>query len=414
MAIDRSFIVQGHGTVVTGSVTSGTLRIGDEVEWLPRCEKVRVRSLQNHGRSVDEVRRGMRAAINLAGVHHENVMRGQELATPGYLLPARTVTVRLHSTPPGCHEAGRSIKHRAAVRFHIGTAEVMGTVALLDVDRVEPGGWALAQVFLREPVTAAWGQPFVIRAASATQTLGGGQVLQPAGRKISRRQAEALDRLQRLWGGAAEQRVLATASFAGFAGVTTADLVRGAGLAPDEAEELARRLRDRGELIGVGHAPGLIHIGVVRDLEERVLKALGRTHSQSPLQAAHERRKLRALFAYVGDDDVVELALDRLIRDGRLIGDATHVRRADFRPRLSMGLQRLKEKVLAAYVEAGLRPPNAASFAGQAGGNAAHLNDLLALCVAEGHLVHLDEDFYMHRAAAERVQSPLDWPTRPA
>ncbi len=96
MAIDRSFIVQGHGTVVTGSVTSGSVRVGDEVEWLPRGERVRVRSLQNHDQPVEEVHRGMRAAINLAGIHHEDVIRGQELATPGYLVPSRVLTVRLH------------------------------------------------------------------------------------------------------------------------------------------------------------------------------------------------------------------------------------------------------------------------------------------------------------------------------
>src|SRR6516162_8661949 len=96
LAIDRSFIVQGHGTVVTGSVTSGGIAVGDEVEWLPRGDKVRVRSLQNHDQPVQEVRRGMRAAVNLAGVHHEDVIRGQEIATPGYLLPSRVLTVRLH------------------------------------------------------------------------------------------------------------------------------------------------------------------------------------------------------------------------------------------------------------------------------------------------------------------------------
>src|SRR5207253_8477704 len=96
MAIDRSFIVQGHGTVVTGSVTAGNLRVGDEVEWQPKRERVRVRSLQNHDQPVEEVHRGMRAAINLAGVHHEDVIRGQELATPGYLQPSRVLTVRLH------------------------------------------------------------------------------------------------------------------------------------------------------------------------------------------------------------------------------------------------------------------------------------------------------------------------------
>src|SRR6202011_5780441 len=125
MAIDRSFIVQGHGTVVTGSVTSGSVRVGDEVEWQPRGERVRVRSLQNHDKPVEEVHRGMRAAINLAGVHHEDVNRGQELATPGFLVPSRYLTVRLHCLV----EARRAIKHRLPVRLHIGTSEVMGTAA---------------------------------------------------------------------------------------------------------------------------------------------------------------------------------------------------------------------------------------------------------------------------------------------
>src|SRR5581483_4021066 len=224
MSIDRSFIVQGHGTVVTGSVTSGRVRVGDEVEWQPRGERVRVRSLQNHDQAVDEVHRGMRAAINLAGVHHEDVVRGQEVATAGYVVPSRTLTVRLHCLS----DVKRPIKHRAPVRFHVGTAEVMGTVSLLDCDTVDPGQWGLAQVFLEEPATATWGQPFVIRGSSATQTLGGGQVLQPVAKKVRRRHLEMLERIERLWTGNARERALTVAWFGGFGGFTAADLVRGA------------------------------------------------------------------------------------------------------------------------------------------------------------------------------------------
>ena len=177
--------------------TSGSLRVGDEVEWQPRGERVRVRSLQNHDQPVEEVHRGQRAAINLAGVRHEDVIRGQELATPGYLVPSRVLTVRLHCLA----DVKRPIKHRLPVRFHIGTAEIMGTVALLDCDAIEPGGWGLAQLFLDEPATATWGQPFVVRDSSATQTLGGGQVLQPVARKVRRRHLEMLERIERLWTG---------------------------------------------------------------------------------------------------------------------------------------------------------------------------------------------------------------------
>src|SRR5229473_3082609 len=242
MAIDRSFIVQGHGTVVTGSVTAGSLRIGDEVDWLPRRERVRVRSLQNHDRQVEEVHRGMRAAINLAGVHHEDVIRGQELATPGYLEPSRVLTVRLHCLA----DVKRPIKHRAPVRFHLGTAELMSSVALLDCDTIEPGQWGLAQLFLEAPATATWGQPFVVRESSAAQTLGGGQVLQPVAKKIRRRHLEILERIERLWTGNAQERTLTVAWFGGFSGFTPADLVRGANVGPDEAQKLIDGLKASG------------------------------------------------------------------------------------------------------------------------------------------------------------------------
>src|SRR5204863_9033674 len=150
VAIDRSFIVQGHGTVVTGSVTAGSVRVGDELDWQPRGERVRVRSLQTHDRPVEEVHRGQRAAINLAGVAHEDVRRGQELATPGYLVPSRVLTVRLNALAAN----RRPIKHRVEARLHLGTAEVMASVSLLDCDHVGAGQWALAQLFLEEPVAA--------------------------------------------------------------------------------------------------------------------------------------------------------------------------------------------------------------------------------------------------------------------
>src|SRR5438128_5447833 len=127
----------------------------------------------------------------------------------------------------------------------------MGTVALLDSDAIEPGGWGLAQVFLEEPATATWGQPFVVRGPSATQTLGGGQVLQPVAKKIRRRHLEMLERIERLWSGDAEQRALTVAWFGGFAGFSPADLVRGANVGPDEAQQLVARLKERGQLVEV-------------------------------------------------------------------------------------------------------------------------------------------------------------------
>lgn len=403
LAIDRSFIVQGHGTVVTGSVTSGSLKVGDEVEWLPRGERVRVRSLQNHDRPVDEVHRGMRAAVNLAGVHHEDVVRGQEIAAPGHLTPSRVLTLRLHCLAA----ARRPLKHRLPVRLHLGTSEVLGTLALLDCDAVQPGQWGLAQTFLDEPVTAAWGQPFVVRESSATQTLGGGQVLQPDARKIRRRHLEMLERVERLWSGNPEERALTVAWFGGFAGFTAADLVRGAGIAPDQAQELIAALRQRGALAELSVGPArrlLLHADMVRELEERILQTLSRLHAQFPLMATHDRQRVQSQLDYVGDDALVHAAVERLLQRKQLVGDLRRVARADFKPKLSGNQRKLKDKIVAAYQEARFQPPDLASFANQAGGNAASLRDLVEVCVAEGQMVHITEDLYLHAETESQMR----------
>jgi selenocysteine-specific elongation factor len=395
LAIDRAFIVQGHGTVVTGSVTAGSLHTGDEVEWLPRGEKVRVRSLQNHDHAVEEVHRGQRAAINLAGVKHEDVLRGQELATPGYLLPARVVTVRLHCL----QDAKRPIKHRMPARFHLGTAEVMAMVALLDCDCIDPGKWGLAQLFLDEAVTATWGQPFVLRESSATWTVGGGQVLQPAARKVRRRHLEVLERIERLWTGDETERARTVAWFGAFGGFTVADLVRGAGLAPDDAAAMVGQLKGQGALREVaigGTRKRLLHKDMIDELEGRLLAVLDRLHEQFPLMSTHDRQKVQSQLDYVGDDTLVHAVVDGLLAAKKLVGDLRRIGRADFKPKLSANLRKLKDRLVAAYQGGAFQPPEPASFAPQAGGNAANLKDLFDVCVAEGYLARISDEIYLH------------------
>ena len=395
LAIDRSFVVQGHGTIVTGSVVAGSLKVGDEVEWLPSGRIVRVRSLQNHDQPVEEVHRGMRAAINLAGVDHKEVERGQEIATSGFLKPSRVVTVRLHCLA----EMRKAIKHRASVRFHVGTSEIMGTVAMLDGDAIEPGGWGLAQLFLEYPATTTWGQPFVVRGPSATQTIGGGQVLQPVAVKVRRRHLDVLERIEMLWTGDPKQRALTVAWFGGFTGFTQMDLVRGANLSPSEADAIIQQLRDDKKLVTLTLQAGrqvILHTDTIAELDERILSVLGKMHAESLLMTTHDRQKMQSQLDYIGDDALVHAEVDRLIRMKKLVGDTRRVARADFKPKLSANLRKLKDKVVEAYHAAGFQPPDPSSFAGAAGGNASSMKDLFDVCVAEGFLVAIAPDIFLH------------------
>jgi selenocysteine-specific elongation factor len=224
-------------------------------------------------------------------------------------------------------------------------------------------------------------------------------VLQPTAKKIRRRHLEMLERIEQLWGDDLEKRAMAVAWFAGFSGFTPADLVRGTGVGPDQAQELIRRLQDKGRLTEIAVGQGrrlLLHADMVKELDQRILQVLAHLHEQFPLMSAHDRQKVQSQLDYIGDDALVHAAVDRLLQRKQLVGDLRRIGRADFKPKLSTSLRKLKDKMVAAYLEARFQPPEPVTFAGQAGGNAASLKDLLELCVAEGYLVRVADEIYLH------------------
>lgn len=411
LPIDRAFTVQGHGTIVTGSVISGSLRIGDEVAWLPAGDLVRVRGLQNHDQPVEQISRGMRAALNLAGVKLEEVSRGQELATPGYLIPSKVITVRLYQLPAAEHH----LKHRSPLRLHLGTNEVLGTVSLLDSDTLAPGTWGLAQLFLEEPVLTVYGQPFVVRNPSATTTLGGGQVLQPTPGKIRRRHVEVLERVQILWSSRDElERANTVARFQGKQGVTVVDLVRNAGILPDAAEMALRTNEANGSLKWVVNHEGkevLLHAGVIHEIQDQLKNVMAQLHADHPLMSTHDRQKVQAQLDYFGDEAIVQFAIHELLKSKTLIGDSKRIALAEHKPKLSTNQRKLKEKIIEAFREAKFQPPEVSSFAPQAAGNAASLKDIVDVCVAEGYLLPVADGMYLHSeneaAMREKVRAAL-------
>ena len=277
LAIDRSFIVQGHGTVVTGSVTSGSLAVGDEVEWLPRGERVRVRvaAKSRSSRSRKSIAASGRPSTWPASITKTS-SAARNWPRPAISSRRRSLTVRLHcladmqpaDQASRCRCASTSARRRSWARSRCSTATP-----------IEPGQWGLAQLFLDEPATATWGQPFVrprfVGDADARRRPG-------AAAGGARRFAAGTWRCWNASNGSGpatrEQRALTVAWFGGFAGFTLADLVRGANVGPDEAPALIDQL-DRARRTGRGGRRArsrrlLLHNDMVDELEERILAAL--------------------------------------------------------------------------------------------------------------------------------------------
>src|SRR5579859_7757914 len=203
LPIDRVFTVAGFGTVVTGTLIDGELRLGQELEVQPGGLRARVRGLQSHRKKLELVPAGTRTAVNLGGLAVEDLRRGQVLASPGILKPTRAVDARLRLI-----RDARPLRHNAQVTFHTGAAESLGKLSLLDRDELQPGEQAWVQVRLQEPVAVARGDLFILRLPSPSMTVGGGSVVEPHARRHRRRQASILQQLEVLSRGSPEEIVL--------------------------------------------------------------------------------------------------------------------------------------------------------------------------------------------------------------
>jgi len=403
LAIDRTFTIAGHGTVVTGSVSSGTARVGDELLIEPGELKVRVRGLQNHDRAADEVHRGQRAAINLVGVHHQQIKRGHELATPGHLRPSRLLTVCLQAVP----SAPRPLKHRARVRLHVGTAQLLAVVSLLDCDQLTPGDSAMAQLFLSDAAVTTWNQPFVIRSESPVQTIGGGQVLVPSGRKIRRHDPIALAHLAQLTTTDVAARASAALFFAGLDPWRPADLSRTAGV--QAVEPIYQQLKEEQVLIEVPISPTRtlkVHRDVLRELCDRIEKMLAAMHQHNPLRSSIELSAVRQAFNYL-DGPLLNHALSVMRKEARIRMSERGVTLAGHGPKLSQNERKLLSQLIDTYRTAGLQTPSVKQIQQETTKNQNAVPQLIALAAADGALVEIAPGFYLHADVDQRLRATL-------
>ena len=406
MAVDRCFVVQGRGTVVTGSVVSGSVRVGDEVHWLPPGKTVRVRHLESHGTHVDQVERGQRAAIHLHGVHHSEIVRGHELATPGFLQPTRLVTARLRLS----RTIPRPLKNRATLRVHIGTAECAATVSLLTANEMTGGETGVVQLHMNGLVVAACGQPFVVRTLSPVVTLGGGVILEPTAARITRRNVDQVADLEALDSSDPARRAAAAIQRYGTSKWSDLDLCRDASLEPVDVPKITRQLADDRIVIHLNAGPKRqlrLHRDVASKLEQRLTRTLTQFHKKHPLNVELALPVL-AEQLYMADDEPILVALiGRMAKTGRLTVSDGGVALPQFAPKLSRAEQKTYDKVIEAYGAAGFQPPTAADLARKFNAGEATVRQLIDLAISRGLLKHLGGVLILHADWEQKLRQSV-------
>jgi len=403
MAIDRTFSIAGHGTVVTGSVSSGRVATGDELIIEPGAVKARVRGIHNHDRSVDEIHRGQRAAINLVGVRHDETRRGQELCAVGHLVPSRLLTIELTLLK----SAPRPLKNRSRVRLHVGTAELLATVRLLEGDQLHPGESGFVQVFLSEPAVTIWGQPLVVRSESPVITIGGGRVIDPNAERIRKPNEETIERLRHYQSADPVERASAALYFAGLRDWKPRDLSRTAGI--EDIDAATDALRKRGDLSEIRVSPTRnlhVHRSVLKQLGDRIVVVLGQLHDEFPLRTVFDRAILINRFRYL-DESILQACLKQLVAEQRLKFGPAGLALVGRGPKLSQNEQKLLTELVEKFRVAGLQAPSLKECLEQTTKNQASVVQLLALAAANGDLVELTNELYLHAEAEADVRRQL-------
>ena len=398
LPIDRSFATKGFGTVVTGTLISGAVKVEEEIEVYPLGKRVRVRGLHSGGQAIERAVAGQRTAVNLSGIDHTEVQRGMVLGAPGVFQPTRKLDARV--TLLG---SAKPLRNRARAHFHQGSAEAIAEIILLEGAELAPGQSALAQLRLESEVVVLPEDRFILRQFSPVVTIGGGVVIDARARRHRRDDLAAREFLETLETGSREELLDALAD-AMPRGLTLEEVRARTGWLEGEIRETAAKLVERKRLRILGEQPlTMASAEALEDCRAELQEAVEKFHAANLLLPGIPKQELRGR---VGNPrpELFEAALADLINAGAVTVAGGLVQRAGRAIALSPEEARAKELIEKEFEQAGLTVPSVLAVLGKVPVEAARAQKILQILMREGTLVKVAEDFVFHRTAVVRLR----------
>jgi selenocysteine-specific elongation factor len=410
LPIDRVFTMKGFGTVVTGTLVSGTIKKEQELEVFPGGRLVRVRGVQVHGVAADKAVAGERTALNLAGASTEDLRRGMTLAAPGVFHTTARANVRLTLLP-----SARPLRHRARIHLHTYTTETVAEFVLFEGTQMEPGKSGYAQLRFADPVLLLPGDRFIIRQFSPVVTIGGGVVLDAApparGPQCARRwrdgvaarrlsPEETLAFLETLQHETPQKILMARVARRGARGLKVSDAVAETGWRPQAIEERAAGPLARGEMFRVGEA--LLSAAAFHQAQAQTLAVLAAWHDANPLVAGISKEALREKVDLAAD--VFAGVLEALAREKKVEPSGEQVRASGRGVMMKDEEAESKKIIEQAFAGAGLQVPALKDVVAGLKLDRARAQKIVTLLLRDRVLVKVSEDLVFHRDALEQLR----------
>ena len=404
LPIDRVFTMKGFGTVITGSLVSGKIGVGETIMIYPSGITSKVRGIQVHNRSADTAESGMRTAINFQGLDKAAVNRGEVLSTPGSLVPSYMVDVSFHYLASN----QKPLKNRILVRFHTGTSEVMGYLMLLEQDELPPGHTAIAQLRLDSPVAIVKEDRFVVRSYSPVRTIGGGHVLNPAPQKHKRLKPEVIQKLQDLTSNDPDLIISYHIEQAGYSGVSFSHLKIMTNLPDKQLETQLQHLLSQKKIIQTDKENrSFIHQTTFDTLQQKFTEHLTDYHSVNPLKAGMPKEELKSKFPLLTNVKLFNQVINQMIKSHQIVQEENMVRLASHRISLGQDQADVRQKIIQTYQGGGLQPPYFREVIKKLDADPKHVQDVMMLLVEEGQIIKTKDDLYFDANAVENLKTRL-------
>ena len=403
LPVDRAFVLQGHGVVVTGTALSGEIKVGEQVRCLPGDHLFRVRSLQVHGKAVVSAGWGQRVAMNLTGPERALIERGQVICHEKLSTTSDRFDAFLEVRPA----AAKGIKNHQRLRIHLGAAERLAKIVLLgDKEKINAKESAYCQITLNEPLLVMRGDHFVARDETAQRTLGGGVVIHPWAHRHKRNEANLIARLKSLHQGDFAQVIENFLSESGAFALSIDAIYQFANLREEEARSKVDSLQNLRALNAEGDKLYTTE-AKWNQLKEQTVKLLKDFHSAHPLVPGMDMEELRGKLSRELSPKVFRAVIELLLNDKLIAREENLLRLASHRVQLGGQETLLMDKIKKILGAQPLAPPDLKDIEKQAGVSRQRLTEVIRLLEREGSLIRVTTDMYFLASNIEQLRTTL-------
>ena len=401
LPVDRVFTMKGFGTVVTGTLISDSISVGEDVLILPEEINTRIRGIQVHNQPTQEATAGQRTAINLQGIEKESLQRGDVLARYGTIVPS----IRLDVYIDYLKNNAKSLKNRSLTRLHTGTSEIIARVILIEKDELAPGEKGFGQLILEKKDVVVAGDRFVLRSYSPITTIGGGLIIDPLPPKHKRLNKKVIEELATLLNGTLPKKIEVILERAGFAGTNLRHLVFRLGTnAKNIKEELQSILSQKSALITDKEETNIISASFYEKLAQSAAEIISQYQKKNPLREGISKEELKASLGRDISPKLFFMLLQNLADQKKIEVDKETVRLFGHKVTLADDLNSIRQEILKIYNEAGLTPSSFKDVINNFQDKKTEAQNIIKLLLKDGSLIKINEELIFTREALDNLR----------